>query len=906
MPPSQLKRLKASLRDQGVIGPQQSKRQKKKEAQNGKNNNRKSVVVEQIREQFNPFDVKRNPRGPKFEVATSRPTDYNAVKGRPGAARAAGEDKRRETLLVEMQRRNKVGGIIDRRFGETDPDMSNEDKILERFTREKQRLFKKHSVFDLNEGLLEDEPTPFGSSLRDDFDEQDMQDAYGKYDDDGNEGYVGMRVKRSHGDMASLHSGDGDHGTAKGEPMRKKTKTEVMKEAIAKSKLYKYERQATKEENEGMREELDAGFSALNRLLKTTTKGPQNNTKPKSEVLEDAIKKFIPSQHTMSQQMLGKAALSGPTKSKEEVEEEAAAKLLEIEDKKLRRMRGEQISEDSEDSEKDEEEEKPSNPNVPFWMQKEEEQDAFGLGGGNRIKPTPAELGFDDEDDFIIDDNLVGSDSEMAPITNGEDLEDDEDEDESASTEEREDEFDAEDVESARFDNRDNTKLASLPCPQTHDQLLGVLKGLPSESLQNIIRNIRTQHHPRLAKINKELLAQFARVLVQHISYVGNSSNSNHNDARLSASFVATEVTIRHVHSMGKNFPVDVANKFRDSIKEMSRERPLSLTVGDLCILTAVGSIFPTSDHFHQVATPAMLVISRYLGQKILQSLPDYAKGIFLSSLAYQYQSFSKRYVPEALNFCLNTLSSLAPSPLLPAHGRQYFPIHEPSPGIRIAQAGKSSIAPRKLQVSDCLPPSPSSSPSTSDSTTLKISLMETTIHLLTTFSTLWSAQPAYIETFAPARSVLSHLQSKNCRAHLPASLATTISSSLESLDASLANSQRDRHPLELHHHKPLAVKSHIPKFEETYDPEKHYDPDQDRAEARKLAKEYRKERKGAMRELRRDAHFMAREKLKTKIAKDTVYDKKFKRLVAEIQGEEGREAKEYEREKDRRKKLRG
>lgn len=49
----------------------------------------------------------------------------------------------------------------------------------------------------------------------------------------------------------------------------------------------------------------------------------------------------------------------------------------------------------------------------------------------------------------------------------------------------------------------------------------------------------------------------------------------------------------------------------------------------------------------------------------------------------------------------------------------------------------------------------------------------------------------------------------------------------------------------------------------------------------------------------------MAREGLREKKEKDQQYEKKFKRLVAEIQGEEGREGKGYEREKAMRKKGR-
>ncbi len=100
------------------------------------------------------------------------------------------------------------------------------------------------------------------------------------------------------------------------------------------------------------------------------------------------------------------------------------------------------------------------------------------------------------------------------------------------------------------------------------------------------------------------------------------------------------------------------------------------------------------------------------------------------------------------------------------------------------------------------------------------------------------------------------------------------------------------------------SIKTAIPKFEDQFDPGKHYDADRDRAELAKLKAEHKKERKGAMRELRKDANFMAREKLRIKKQKDAAYEKKYKRLVAEIQGEEGREANAYEREKQARKRA--
>ena len=98
MPPSQLKRLKASLREQGIIGPQQSKKQKKQNAQNGVNKEKKvhrNVALNGIREQLNPFDFQSLAKKPKFEVTTEH--------GSKGGIRRPGEKKSREEEAVCLQ-----------------------------------------------------------------------------------------------------------------------------------------------------------------------------------------------------------------------------------------------------------------------------------------------------------------------------------------------------------------------------------------------------------------------------------------------------------------------------------------------------------------------------------------------------------------------------------------------------------------------------------------------------------------------------------------------------------------------------------------------------------------------------------------------------------------------------------
>ncbi|KAI0140965.1 Nop14-like protein [Hypoxylon sp. NC0597] len=899
MPGSQLKRLKASLREKGVIGPQLSKKQKKRNAQDGKTNNnrrfQKAAELEGIREEFNPFDLKHNARGPKFQVTTNNPVTSNAAKGRPSEAKSIGEERRRQTLLVELNRRHKVGGILDRRFGENDPHMAPEEKMRERFVREKQS--HKSSTFDLEDDEPSEGLTHLGKSLSfdgpdlvDDFEEDDI--SAGSDVDDEHRGSKRMRP---------FDAEDQDDDEAEGQPERKKSKQEVMKEVIAKSKFYKAERQAAKEADEDLREELDKELPDLHDLLFNNRKKANEGAETKEPESAAAAKERMERDYDMRLRQLAQDRRAQPadrTKTDEERAQEESERLKELEEKRLKRMRGEEVSdsEDEEDVANIQSEREPINGPALFT---ETEEDDFGLGKGIKTRPTATELGFDDEDDFIIEDDLITSDSDLEPVesdaSSGEEESDVEDDDEFTKGLLNEEEA-QNPVFSSRLTGVDvsiDTKEDSnglpytFPCPQTLAEFVEITRAVSMEHLPTVVQRIRALYHPKLDSDNKSKLANFVAVLIQYLAYSSNLTKP--------PQFSILESLIRHIHSLAKSYPIETANEFRSQLESFGRLRPLAPNLGDLVILTAIGTIFPTSDHFHQVATPAGLLIARNL-EKVPKRITDFSQGAYLSTLALQYQQVSKRYIPEVMNFCLNTLCALAPEKATGTLG--YFPIHEPTPGTRISQA--QSLIVRKLSPVDCV----KDDLSDEEALSTKLAILSTTLQLLDAAADIFSGKSAFFETFEPVKNVLVHLASKPCRTKLPAALNERVEKLQSKLDRMLKLAHMVRRPLELHHHKPLPIKTAIPKFEDSFDPHKHYDPDRDRAELAKLKAEHKKERKGAMRELRKDANFMAREQLRIKKAKDAAYEKKYKRLVAEIQGEEGREANAYEREKQMRKRA--
>lgn len=711
--------------------------------------------------------------------------------------------------------------------------MTPEERALQRFAREKQRN-KGASLFDLEEADDDLPLTHMGraldlensAALKDDFDMDGLSDA----SDD-----VDRPLKRTR-----ALDGDEDDGTdaedddTDDQPARKKTKAEVMKEVIAKSKLHKYERQKAKEDDDDLREELDKGLSEMLDLLR----GHKPKPKPQEETAggepsinpdrlamlngkarEDADKEY--DQRLRQMAMDKRAAPTERTKTDEEKAAEEAQRLKDMEESRLRRMQGE-VSEDEDDA-------KTRKPDVAAPVAADDDEverdDAaeFGLSFPQPLAKEGQLL--DEEDDFMLEDDLVasGSDIDLSDESGESDSDSDADP-EDARDEEEEDEF----VRGILGDKaRDKPKpepvaaprggLAyTYPCPRSHAELLDVFKDVPVRETPTIVQRIRALYHPSLSAENKDKLADFSVALVDHISYLGTAEPR---------SLTVVETLIRHIHSLSRTYPEKIATAFRNHL--LAFQKRGTPTAGDLIILTAIGSIYPTSDHFHQVVTPAITIMARWL-ELTPPSSATLVTGAFIAALCVKYQSLSKRYVPEAVRFTTKVLQ------------------------VRPQFEG-SQLQPH--------------------------------VDNLLAMADLWREKSAFCEIFQPA--ALISLQSLKGQ-----------KKAAQRLSIMLQQAKLRRRPLELHHHRPQPLRTSIPKFEDAFNPDKHYDPDRERAEASKLRAEYKRERKGAVRELRKDANFIAREQLREKKEKDAEYERKYRRLVAEIQGEEGHEAKVYEREK--------
>jgi len=252
---SALKRLKTRLKNSGIIG--QNVNSKKKGFDKKELKKKTKEKLDNLKKETNPFEIKFTKQ--KHDIMGRK---IKGIQGKPGQARSKAEQTRKKTLLVEYEKRNKNNSFVDRRFGENDPTLSLEDKMMERFIKEKQRK-SNHGDFNLEDEQLTHLGQALGDHLGDDIVHSDDESDNGQIDQ--------LTVHQDH--FGGFNEDEENTG-------EKKSKAEIMKEVIAKSKFYKYERQKEKEENEEIKNEVDAEIDDIRKLVnQSLVEKKENETK---------------------------------------------------------------------------------------------------------------------------------------------------------------------------------------------------------------------------------------------------------------------------------------------------------------------------------------------------------------------------------------------------------------------------------------------------------------------------------------------------------------------------------------------------------------------------------------------------------------------------------------------------
>uniref|UniRef100_A0A672LV99 NOP14 nucleolar protein homolog (yeast) n=1 Tax=Sinocyclocheilus grahami TaxID=75366 RepID=A0A672LV99_SINGR len=365
-----------------------------------------------------------------------------------------------------------------------------------------------------------------------------------------------------------------------------------------------------------------------------------------------------------------------------------------------------------------------------------------------------------------------------------------------------------------------------------------------SEQQRLILDRTLKCHRPSLAAGNKAKLQKLFGFLLE---YVGELATQNPPDLR------SVSALVPQICGLCQMFPEAACKAVQTLLSDCSHSMEETLEVKGraampdldmLVLLKITALLFPSSDFRHPVTTPAFL----YISQCAVVSLEDVCKGLILCCLALEFVSLSQRFFPELLNFPLGLLHLTLPN----KHNTGYTVV---SPFRRASHSSQNpsgeSSGERPL-----------------------LSVIDSCLDLVKRCTSLYKDLPSFAHIFQPIRTLLlKHLPVEG----YPAPIQDLHREILEAIPE-----QPSQHaPLVFKKKKPIPLKLFTPKIVQIRNTT-------EEKERERLQHKYKREFKGAPREMRKDTRFLAREKLSDVMSRDAERKRKVKELYGSLATQEG------------------
>lgn len=457
--------------------------------------------------------------------------------------------------------------------------------------------------------------------------------------------------------------------------------------------------------------------------------------------------------------------------------------------------------------------------------------------------------------------------------------------DDEARNEEEEKEMSAKSLSEEEIKAQQEAAKAELPytfaAPERYGDLRDLLHGHTPDNQRLILARTLKSNHPSLAVGNKLKLQKLFGLLFEYVGELATRSPPE---------LTTIDKLIPELYNLCQMFPVAACKAVQSVLKDStdSMEEAVEAkghaafpTLDMLIYLKVTALLFPTSDFRHPVTTPAMLYISQALTKCPVRSLENVTSGLVLCCLAVEYVSLSKRFLPELINFLLGTLhlavedkSSLGYQVVLP------FRPSGRSSDLLVLSDSESC----KSWSKECIPLCAVQHldlQTDLDRDHHRLSCLSTCLDLLKQCCLLYKDLVSFKHVFQPITTLLSK--------HLPAQPLPELLQELYREILETVGGAPSAHPrLVFDKKKPIPLKLLTPKLVEVLDYGKKRGNTRQEKERERLKHKFKREHKGALREIRKDSRFLAGEKLKEVMGRDAERKRKVKELMGSLASQEG------------------
>ncbi|XP_046973046.1 nucleolar protein 14 homolog [Vanessa cardui] len=464
----------------------------------------------------------------------------------------------------------------------------------------------------------------------------------------------------------------------------------------------------------------------------------------------------------------------------------------------------------------------------------------------------------DDEDDESSDDSKDGSDDD-SKFNNLNDLK--------GSDESEDDDIEDSDEKIGAF-----FEIKSVEGDNLKELLTGKTPSQHTIALQKLIKS----YDPGLSENNKELLSRLFAHLLQYTHDVFSNVSE---EGDIIKSFLIFDRLVPffydliHINKVStKKFLVELLKEKYDAYKRNPKKVP---DLNTLIFFKLVSTLYPTSDFRHPVVTPSLIFMSDILTSARFTDAYSVSRGFFIVSLILEYTVLSKRYVPAAVNFlrgviylCANTCV-LNPVQVVPP-----FRLHKSAKILILERDCSHMTAERKMAAKDLA--------ATEIDDSLKIRCILTATLMLKEFFDNYMEIEALEAIFEPHIQLLGRVDLDLYPKKVSKKISEVVTYMKQNLEVK-TYTQMSRDKV-----KPKALRLYEPDIQDVFTGSKSSKLSKENADRARLQGKYKKEMKGALREIRRDKAYIASVKIRQKIQSDNIRKDKVKQIYKDASIQQG------------------
>ncbi|VDL84117.1 unnamed protein product [Nippostrongylus brasiliensis] len=722
-----------------------------------------------------------------------------------------------------------------------------------RFTAERVKHLKKGSKFNLVDDDDAEELLTHGGRALTDIQKYDK--IMGSDDDDDDPGTIGADV------VKVAHFGGGDlEPSAK--PDAKLSRKDVIADLIAKTRHAREEKHIAKDEMETATEELDAKYLKLLDKVKAVFR-PVGATKSEKTERDDYDKLAI----GLKIDADTRATPAERTKTEEELAIEERLRLEEMESLRVARMNAESNKKGHCSVDADTTEQKPSKKSQKQGFEVRFDSDGKLLNAGMVEPVSKKKVAIDSDEELTDEDVEDENEEELDDLINehhddqGSEGGEEEGEQENDSDDADEDgDADGDDNEDGGIDEEEDDEEDDNMEDEEEHQIDGTQE-IEKKTKASSERNspvVEDTDVPFVFEMPKKYDA-LAELLTRYPP---------------GKAHVVLE-RVRCVRAL-------IRQNWKKRISKPKSPTPFSL----IALLRLISCLYPVSDRWHPVCSPAMALAALTLAKCRISNLNVLARQILLVTVISDYVEESRRFVPEAIAFCQGALLMAVENDDTESPPTTAFPVSLPHRKmLYIREELQKDVEVKPLEIPQLF----NDDANSDDSDFMRCRVLRALVAVVQKYRILYAAhEHTFTATFTPFVSLLKRIPTSR----LPSAVAEEVEALTCSTEAECKLRARLTQMSRVVTEKSM-LKMLEPRFEENFDPERpRMNRDQKRqgakAEKEKLRYLVKKETRGAIKELRKDSAFLMRKQRKETAMKDRDRREKTKRLMSGLQSQQG------------------